>query len=134
MTSFTKKTIISQNISLTIQKEGIPMLNWILAALFSVIVMYALLKVTLYFAKKKTPSYKINKKDHNNYFIGFSDVEVPDIRQNEILMNNVMVKYNTKNGFAVSSKINDAKLKELLMNQYHLTPKQVQVTQGNLFI
>ncbi|MGT2802048.1 hypothetical protein [Streptococcus henryi] len=110
------------------------MLNWILAALFSVTVMYALLKVTLYFAKKKTPSYKINKKDHNNYFIGFSDVEVPDIRQNEILMNNVMVKYNTKNGFAVSSKINDDKLKELLMNQYHLTPKQVQVTQGNLFI
>lgn len=110
------------------------MINWILASIFSFVVIFAFYKITLYFMKKRTPTYKVKDNTYNNYFVVFETAVIPDIRQNKVIMSNIMIKYTIKNGFVVSSKISGENLKTLLMQQYQLTPKQVQVTQGNLFI
>lgn len=96
--------------------------------------MTMFVKVTLYFMKKRTPTYKVDRQGYNNYFISFRNIDKPDIRQNDTIMANVIAKHKTKDCFVVSSKISNSALKELLMAEYQLSPKQVQVTQGNLFV
>lgn len=86
--------------------------------------------------KKKvlTPSVTTGDgKMTNNYFIGFSGVEIPDIRENEAIMSVLsIVKYNTSKGYVVASTINDTKLRELILKEYNLKPKNVIVTHRQL--
>ncbi|MGT2906238.1 hypothetical protein [Streptococcus dentiloxodontae] len=110
------------------------MLNWILAIIFTVVFMTIVAKIILYFRKKMLPTYKIEGDVYNNYFIGFSGVDVPNLRQNGAIMAELILKYETPNGFVVSSKLSDGKLKNLLMSQYQLNTNQVQVTHGYLFV
>ncbi|WP_162011748.1 hypothetical protein [Streptococcus sp. S784/96/1] len=79
--------------------------------------------------KQLTPSVVTKDgKTMNNYFIGFSDTSIPDIRQNNKIMSVLSVKYNTLDGYAVASTINDVKLREMILEEYDLKPKNVRVT------
>ncbi len=98
-----------------------------------VIITLAILAFLFYLVivvRKKTitPSYEVKGKSATTYFIGFKDVEEPDIRKNSAIMDVLTVKMDTRDGYSVASTINDTKLRDLLMKEYNLKPKNVIVT------
>ena len=66
-----------------------------------------------------------------NYFVRFEDTNsIPDIAENPNLKNKLQIISCRDGVYVVLSKINDAKIKEILMTDYHLTPRQVVVQTG----
>ncbi|MCW0978540.1 hypothetical protein [Streptococcus anginosus] len=62
------------------------------------------------------------------YVIKFSKgVAVPDLAANPAITQHLTIKLKNADGFFVDSDINDAKIRELIMEIYGLEKKDVQV-------
>ncbi|MGT2751013.1 hypothetical protein ACVRXF_08970 [Streptococcus orisasini] len=99
--------------------------------ILSAIAIMALLFYLILKVRKKTitPTYQgKNGKPASTYFISFKGVDKPNIRQNQSIMDVLAIKFETPDGFAVASTINDVKLRELIVREYQLKLKNVIVT------
>ena len=104
--------------------------NAILEILSAIAIMALLFYLILKVRKKTiTPTYQgKNGKPASTYFISFKGVDKPNIRQNQSIMDVLAIKFETPDGFAVASTINDVKLRELIVREYQLKLKNVIVT------
>ncbi|AXQ78620.1 hypothetical protein DDV21_005775 [Streptococcus chenjunshii] len=63
-----------------------------------------------------------------NYIVRFKDIDaVPDIAQNANLRKKLRVVSHSGDVYFVQAQINDAKIKEILLTDYHLSAGQVVV-------
>lgn len=66
-----------------------------------------------------------------SYVIQFQNgMEVPDLSKNHRLLEVARIQSKHENGYLVSSKINDTNLRQLIMDEYDLTKKDVLI--GNM--
>ena len=66
-----------------------------------------------------------------SYRIVFNQgVAVPDLSQNQRLLEVARIQSQQEDGYLVSSKINDTDLRQLIMDDYGLTKKDVLI--GNM--
>lgn len=111
--------------------KGALMMKNFLVIIIILVFFTLFFKIIFNFNKKKY-AYLIKGTSQSNYFIQFSGVEVPDLKANSRLADVIFIKYTIKNGYCVSSKINDSNLKELIMKEYDLKSSHVTVTIGHL--
>ncbi len=76
-----------------------------------------------------SPTHKDGKgRARVTYFIRFKEVAIPDLSENPAFNEVASIKFKSNDGYSVASTINDVKLRDLLMKEYHLEAKNVIVT------
>lgn len=83
--------------------------------------------IYLFYAVPKA-KLKVTKELGYDYIIRFRDVDtLPDLEQNPNLKSNLKIYSSSDDHFAVQSHLNDTKLTEIILSDYHLQPHQVTV-------
>lgn len=92
----------------------------VIELLLSVLLMIVVIAAIMYLFLRKG-----SQSQTTSYRVVFKGTSVPNLNQNAAISSMATIVKSFNDGYLVRSKINDTKLRELIMSQYHLSPGNV---------